>query len=293
MAQKRKSTAKKTPASKMTCDKLMDLFLKKRMELPYAKGKDASTYRGWVSDFHIHRIDQSENMALDLRNEADLFLLFVLAVAWSRSGQWENSAFFVSYLKLVKLLKKIAQIRSWVETELNGDLNDLSKLSKSYVEEETKTLCLDSGIPTSNGARRKISLRHDTLQSILVLMKEWASIKKALNESNAKGDYRVFIDKMRFIRGLGPTKNGQPSRMSMKILLILRELRIQRIYNNIPGELCCVPDARVKKAARNISDLKLKTSSDFESHVKNSETIYHKFGDWYDVPLFAYEDLKL
>ena len=290
MAPKKKTTVKTAPASGITCEELEKLFCEYREKLPYANTNDGSTYGGWVSNFHIHPKGHPEdNMKLVLNNKADLFLLFVLAVAWSRSGQWENSAFFVSYLKLVRLrpLTDMDEIRSWVDEELKGDL---SKLGKMYAEEAAEKLRLDSGIDTNSGARHKISLRQDTLKSIKVLMKNWDEIQDALDESEAKNDYSIFWKKMRSIPGLGPTKK-QTTNMSMKILLILRELRIQAIYKNIPGKLCCVPDARVKKAAKSISDLKLKSSSDFDSHVKNSEIIYQKFGDWYDVLLFAYEDI--
>ena len=260
---------------------MIELFQKKRDNLSYANEKNG-TYGGWVTDFHIRFKEM--NMALNLHEEADRFLLFVLAVAWSRTGQWENSAFFVSYLKLVKGLNSMQKIRNWVDGKLiNGKLESLSK---DYAEQAAKKLVLDCE------PRDKISLRYDTLESIKVLMENWDGIEAKLAISNAKSDYTNFTDKMRSIDGLGATRNGKPARMSMKILLILRELRIQGVYDNIPGELCCVPDARVKKAAKNISDLKLLQYGSFEAHLKNSKLIYEKFGDWYDIPLFAYEDLR-
>lgn len=266
----------------------MSRFLKKRAELSYANANAKNDgYGGWVTDFHIQLKDgtQKRKMALDLNEneEADLFLLFVLAVAWSRTGQWENSAFFVSYLKLVEELNSMSKIRKWVDGKLiNGELESLSK---DYAEQAAKKLVSDCK------PRDKISLRCDTLESIKVLMDNWNDIKETLAKSNKTGDYTIFTDKMRLIDGLGAPRKGKKAKMSMKILLILRELRIQGVYDNIPGELCCVPDARVKKAAKNISDLKLLQYGSFEAHLKNSKLIYEKFGDWYDIPLFAYEEL--
>ena len=278
----------------MTCEQLKNVFDEYKnnsTKLPYANPvDDGQSYGGWVSNFHIHRFNDNEMMKLDLQQESDLFLLFVLSVAWSRSGRWENSAFFVSYLKLIKGLTNMDLVSNWINNELRGNFE---VLSKRYVEEEKNTLVLgNDNHADNNGARCEISLRNDILSSVKVLFQNWESIKQSLEQSNINNNYMIFINKMRSIDGLGPTKNGVETKMSMKILLILRELRIQEIFSNIPGELCCVPDARVKEVAKQISDLHLCSSNLFEGHIKNSKIIYQRFGDWYDVPLFAFDDLK-
>ena len=76
--------------------------------------------------------------------------------------------------------------------------------------------------------------------------------------------------------------------MRIKIPLILRELRCQRIYDNIPGKFCCVPDERVKAASKEIG-IKMPTINSLDNLFKASEVIYNHFGDLYDIPLFSYE----
>ena len=135
--------------------------------LPYANPtNNGSSYGGWVTNFHIHLIGEQEYMSLDLHQEVDLFLLFVLAVAWSRNDNWENSAFFVSYLKMVKNINSMERVREWASNELSGNYKELSR---RYSEEEARTLMLDSGISTNNGSRNKLSVRYDTLISTKIL----------------------------------------------------------------------------------------------------------------------------
>jgi hypothetical protein len=278
----------------MTCKELLEKFRANLDLLPYSNPADKKndSYGGWVKDFHIHR-KKGDNISLNLcekDNDTDLFLLFVLAVIWSRSGPWEYSAFFVAYLKECEGLKNWDDVKAWCEKLESCKPEDFCK---AYLGKVEKELSLDSSNSTNNGARKKLSLRKDAINSLLVLYKNWDEIKKSLDDSQAKGNYQIFIDHMRSIDGLaGPAKNGKTKRMRMKILLILRELRIQKRYKNIPGDLCCVPDSRVIKAAEQISDLKLRNNNTFENQIINSKLIYEKFGDWYDVPLFAYKDLQ-
>jgi hypothetical protein len=80
-------------------------------------------------------------------------------------------------------------------------------------------------------------------------------------------------------------------KMLIKIPLILRELRCQNIFNNISGELCCVPDTRVFEAGKELN-LKIPRTGNLENLILSSTKIYQLFGDLYDIPLFAYYDLK-
>ena len=48
-------------------------------------------YGGWISDFHIYKKSDPKHttpLFLDLYQDNDLFLLFVLASCWSRTGQF-------------------------------------------------------------------------------------------------------------------------------------------------------------------------------------------------------------
>lgn len=73
-----------------------------------------------------------------------------------------------------------------------------------------------------------------------------------------------------------------------------------KIFVNIPGDLCCVPDARVIDAIKAFqkssnfelsSVLKSYKPSTVEALITSSRAIYEVFGDLYDLPLFAAEDI--
>ena len=252
---------------------LIRKFLKYKDELPYANIGDKNEYLGWVAYFQLTD-SKSNAIKLDLTQNDDLFLLFVLAVVWSRTGQWENSAFFVSYLKITKkntpTFWKISHNIS--EEIINKDS------SVDFISNELK-----GHIP-----RRKISFRKDIFKSIQLLANNWDEIVQKLEESEKAKDFEIFMRFMRSIGGLGVGDR----RILIKIPLILRELRCQHIYNNISGNFCCVPDARVYKAARSLN-IKIPVTSNLDNLKKSSAKIYRLFGDLYDLPLFAYEDLKI
>lgn len=79
--------------------------------------------------------------------------------------------------------------------------------------------------------------------------------------------------------------------MNIKILFIHRELRFQNIYDNISGELCCVPDARVKKACFEFGIMIPTDLSSIGQLLAASKQLYLYFGDMYDIPAFVFNDL--
>lgn len=254
-------------------ENLITAVIENKENLSYVNLNSNNEYQGWVSDFNIIRPNGTK-MYLDLNNENDLFLLFVLASAWSKTGPWENAAFFTTYLKENQKVKTDL----WLDDLfVQSEIENREKNAKRIVK-----LC--NGLTSRN----KVSFRVDYFSSITILSKNWITIKEKLQESNLKNDYMIFIKYLASIDGLG---SGQ-KRMRIKIPLILRELRCQKIFNNIPGEFCCVPDERVKESAKRI-DLRLPTVNSLENLFRASAIIYCQFGDLYDIPLFAYEDLKL
>lgn len=138
--------------------------------------------------------------------------------------------------------------------------------------------------------RGRISFRIDIFESMNILAENWNEIRKCLENSNKTGDYTSFMKYLRDIEGLA----GKSRRMNIKIPLVLRELRCQNIYDNIPGELCCVPDERVYEACKNL-DIKLPKfrKRDIDELIDISGIIYGLFGDLYDLPLFAYEEPEI
>jgi len=132
-----------------------------------------------------------------------------------------------------------------------------------------------------------VSFRKDYFSSVRKLAEEWNNIKKLLELSEYEGNYKIFINYISKVRGLGAGQN----KMRIKIPLILRELRCQNVYRHIPGKYCCVPDARVKNVAEELK-IVLPHITSISNLFKASEVIYKYFGDLYDIPLFAYQDIK-
>ena len=253
-------------------ERLINAVIKNKDRLSYINLNANNEYQGWTYDFNII-LPNGVKMSLDLRREEDLFLLFVLASSWSKTGPWENAAFFTTYLKG----SKKAKVDLWLDNAfVNSEIDNSKKNSQSIVN-----LC--RGLVS----RKKVSFRSDYYSSIAVLANNWNKIKGKLEMSNIQGNYIIFINYISSLEGLGA---GQ-KRMRIKIPLILRELRCQRIYDNIPGEFCCVPDERVKVSLKEMG-IKIPHINTLDSLLQASKVIYSYFGDLYDIPLFAYQDVK-
>lgn len=250
--------------------KLIDEFIWMKDILDYVNLNEYNKYLGWTSNFNFD-LPNGKNMHLNLSKENDLFLLFALAVAWSRTGPWENAAALVAYLKIEK------------------KDNPAYWLNRENIEHE-KSMRSDNALKTKNqligfSPRKKISFRKDIFESLIVLAENWDEIKKCLASSSEIGNYIPFMEYLRSIEGLA----GESRRMNIKIPLILRELRCQYVYDNIPGELCCVPDERVFEACKNLNiNLPKFKKRDIGELISISSKIYRLFGDLYDLPLFAY-----
>lgn len=254
-------------------DKLVAAVINNKNQIPYINLTEDNKYRGWTSDFRIS-MNAGENMFLDLSKENDLFLLFILASFWSRSTNWENAAFFTIYLKTNKL----------DNPDLWRDKEFILYETAHCKENAKKTLQSCTGIVP----RKKVSFRSDIFSSIEVLVEHWDEIISSLEHANQKNDYLPFIHYISEIKGLGYGEK----RMRIKVPLILRELRCQKIFSNIPGEFCCVPDKRVVVTAKEIGFYLPTINSSMKNILKASQIIYQNFGELYDIPLFAYEDVK-
>lgn len=253
-------------------DKLIEAVINNKDNLIYININENNQYKGWVSNFNI-KLPSGEDMKLDLKNEDDLFLLFVLASSWSKTGPWENAALFTTYLKV----NKKYDINLWMNEDfVNTEIENRANNAKDIVD-----MC-EGILP-----RKKVSFRKDYYSSVSILAKHWEEIKLVLDESSKKEDYMIFVDYISQIEGLGSGKN----KMRIKIPLILRELRCQNAYENIPGELCCVPDERVKVSSQELG-IELPNINSLKGLFRASKVVYDNFGDLYDIPLFAYEDLK-
>lgn len=256
--------------------KLIQKVRANKQNLPYININEHGNYAGWVTNFHMYEKKTQLPFCLDLTQDNDLFLLFALASCWSKTGQWQNSALFCMYLKM----SEKDDVTYWSNPQ--NVISEKAKKSKSL-----QNVCKQYDFTPAN---RKVSFRSDFYDSLRVLSDEWQGIKQSLEKSEAYNDYQIFIEHISQICGLGAGKNT----MKIKIPLILRELRIQGIYKNIPGKWCCVPDQRVKKSASDpCFSISLPSSTTKVRDVlRSSEIIYNIFGDLYDLPLFSYPDLK-
>lgn len=254
-------------------------FIAASASLAYANLDDAGKYKGWVSEFSVPLLNGS-SVRLDLRQERDLFLLFVLAVVWSRTGPWENAVYFVVWMKLSH--KDIPA--QWIDELFVARERTESEASMLF----TLAQCLNPRF------RKQVSFRKDLYASVGQLARHWDRIKDEMTRMVETGRYVEFFNFMRSIKGLG---TGQKS-MLIKIPLILRELRCQ-LYPSIPGELCCVPDARVYEALSAMAQTHGQViqvprhCGNVSGLIRASSRIYQLFGDLYDLPLFAYADIDL
>lgn len=256
--------------------KLIRILKENAQRLPYININETGNYAGWVTNFHIYDRATQAPVCLNLTDEKDLFILFALASCWTKSGQWQNGACFAIHLKTLE----INDPSYW------QDYNRCMQEKQSRKKHQEKIIqCCDL-----QRASRAISFRADYYDNLYVLANSWDQIKRSLKESERNNDYRSFIAYMSSIPGLGYENRT----MKIKIPLLLRELRIQNVYKHIPGKWCCVPDQRVRSAAKDERfsiSLPAATNS-ITSILKASETIYANFHDLYDLPLFAYNDLK-
>jgi hypothetical protein len=258
--------------TKEKADKLIENFYKKSNELLYSNLNENKKYAGWVSDFHLRKISNNEKIYLDLKKESDIFLLFALAIAWSVTGHWENGPYLISYIKLferdnIEYWKKRNNINYEIDNRETNAIN-----IRNYV----------GGIEP----RQKICFRRDIFESIHILANKWSDIYNKLIECSKNNNYIIFMNELRGINGLC----GENRCLLKKIPLILRELRCQNRFDNIPGDICCVVDTRVVNACEEIGLDIAKNYNSINQLVRSSEMIYEYFGDLYDIPLFAYND---
>lgn len=252
--------------------KLIVDFYANRDRLEYINLNEKNMYSGWVTDFHIC-LNNEKNVSLDLKKENELFLLFVLVLAWSRSDRFENAPFLIAHIKS----KGLDEIEYWKKDE-----NKLKEIKERKINAKNIEKITTGLIP-----RKRVSFRSDIFESIYTLAKKWDEIYNSLKSFDSNKDYIGFMEYINKIAGLGYGRNS----MFIKIPLILRELRCQNVFENIPGELCCVIDKRVIYAC-NIIGIEIPTRYNSISYLVNSSKIIYKyFGDLYDIPLFAYEDI--
>lgn len=266
-------------------DQLIISFLQNAHQLPYAQGRigPQNQYLGWVAGDPLH---------LNLPDDFHRFLLFVLASGWSHTGPWENANYFIVDIlenQYGRGLLNRNEIQYWQNGDnINWEIQNRVDAANIIYQEVGADLF-----------RNRLSFRRDFYFSANLIACNWENICYILEACANNNNYIPFINYMRGMVGLaGPGRS-----MLIKIPLILRELRCQGVYDNIPGELCCVPDSRVINNAKKVLiDNGIVDCSPFlfarrgdpvNWLVRQSSSIYMCFGDLYDLPLFAYNDMPL
>ena len=242
-------------------DKLRNLTIDNVLDLSYINLDEKGCYKGWVCDFRLKYKPTNQELGLNLSQEDDLFLLFVLASSWSKTGPWENALFFTSYLKVNYDISKV------LSKEIKIIPDKYEFIEDDYIGIKPRT---------------KVSFRKDFYDSVEVLIDNWDDIKKVLQISEKVSNWKVFIEYISHLNGLGTGNNN----MKIKIPFVLRELRCQRTFSNIDGKYCCVADERVRVAYKS---MKRKLPLDY---LEASSKIYKDFGDLYDIPPFAHKDFE-
>lgn len=267
---------------------LRDGFLRAASDnnLPYVIGRldQDDKYTGWVNPALK---SSNPTLSLDLNRDNERFLLFCLASAWSASGQWENAATLVYTIK--HDLYELTFPNAWVQESATEKLRSLTQVAT------TRNSSLFN-------PRKKIHIREDVFPAFRNIALKWVQINEQMRAASQTADWENFIYQLRDIEGLAPgfTSKGHGKALLIKIPLILRELRCQNIFQNIPGELCCVPDQRVIDAVKALQKqpgyphrcrLKSYRPSTPQLLIASSKAIYEHFGDLYDLPLFALADI--
>ncbi len=249
----------------------------------YVNGRldEEGRYKGWVAPtFNLHQ----PTLELNLSLENDRFLLYCLASAWSATGPWENAA------TLIYAIKNSCYECSSPEAWISNDRLAKSQITVSSAFKYHK----DVFTP-----RKTTAIRKDIFPAFQRIACKWGEINSLMSHAANSSNWEKFVYALRDVEGLAPGLSGN-KKLLIKIPLILRELRCQRIFENIPGELCCVPDARVIEVIKviqlnpqydNSCGLRAYRPSDAGALISSSKAIYRIFGDLYDLPLFAAQDI--
>lgn len=234
--------------------------------LPYLYSliDEQGKYKGWC---------KSGTFPIDLKgkngekyDEESVFLLFVLAIGWTAlHGRWRVGITFTKYVKDNGI-------------SYDSTVDDVRRISAKILIAKW----LEKNKDFWNGKLGQTNLNtlgEDYFFALEVLLENWSKIKNYMDRE----DWEGFYANVRQIKGLG----GPNRALDKKLLLIMRELRCQGIFDSIPGELCCVADTKVRRVYEESGWGALSLDS-----RKASQQIYQDFGDLYDIAAFAYEDVK-
>ena len=220
------------------------------------------TYAGWVSAMHGGTVDGSP-VHWDLNRRDRRFGLYLLASAWSRAGRWEGGA--RAALAMASEPTRFLNPTTWTDDDAAGAFSELQVIAATRVR-----------IPGGRPAR----LRSDCVSSFFAVAVNLDHIETTMADlrsgrMNASAAFRL----LRSIKGTAARGNC----WNIKLPLIFRELRCQG-WREIPGDLCCVPDVRVRRTYRRLGH-RLPTDVRAASRI-----IYRDFGDLYDIPAFLFPD---
>lgn len=240
--------------------------------------KHGEGYRGWVRDFGYDV--KGNTLFLDLQDDSNWWPLFLLAIGWSYTGQWENSSAFLGVLKDLDLL----QYEKWQELGAIEILENAQMHLKKLLHSSSPFPFPWNTLPRQH---RRVSFPNNWKLGMGKAIEVWPEARK-LFAAAISGDISgaEFIRRFReapLFEGLASKTVVSKARIKVKIPLILRELRTQG-YNMIEAKYCAIPDSRVMDVRDRLG---LYSSQDFLELVTQIGEVY---GDFYDMPLFEFAD---
>jgi hypothetical protein len=241
--------------------------------LPYANYHN-SVNKGWVIDFHLRNWD-GKPIRLNLHRERDLFILFAFALVRSHRGSWENAVYFATYLKIAE--KHDPEF--WISVD--NVFEEI--LSRDWHADLTTMAVAPKTLP-----HHTIHFDEEIFHQLHTLAKKWPAIMDVLNTSKQTKNYRPFLFFMSLIPGL----DINPATVSVMVPQILKELKCQELHPDVPGPMCCVLDRRVLKAAKTVG-IRLPQITGPKAYFEAAEKVYSLFPRDFELPLFAYKDLKV
>lgn len=247
--------------------------------------KPDGSYRGWVTDFG-YSLDGETAFGLDLRREDHCWALFVLAVGWSYTGPWENSAAFVGVLAELDLLRHERWVAEGVDCVLRRARAHLHRRLESG---RGRKFPYPWRPGFGDAGRRRVFFPSHWKAGLVRAVEVWPRVRERLRQATTE-DFegeafvRAFLEDPE-LAGLTALPTMPNRRMRVKVPLLLRELRAQGL-SRVPATFCVIPDSRVK-TMRDTLGLP-NGGGDAESFLREMKRIGEAYGNLYDMPLFAF-----
>lgn len=250
------------------------------------------SYKGWVSDFGYTLVD-GRSFSLDLSDSRQWWPLLLLAVGWSYSGQWENSAAFLGVLAELDFL----DYSKW-QPGTQDHIDQRLAQAKAHLEQRLATLDRAATFPfewlpgRTPPSRKRVFFPSSWRYGMRRAVEIWPQVSRLLSEtcdgSISGADFFQAMMEDPYLAGLSGISGRENRRMIVKLPFLLRELRAQGA-EGIEGAYCSIPDQRVKDMRQTLG-LPNGALTSCYGLSRATRRLWEDFGDLYDLPLFAFWD---